>query len=307
MRNRIRRPNLEFLETQEKKHYESLISLFKYSLATFATFVALFSTYAGCSIREMKSNVDSIVVQSNKRIDEIELKSDKKLENIELKADKKLEEVMKRSELFLENSYRQTQFQVSIIQNEAKNNAIAAAKERVEHELERPQIQNFINSELSKGIDEQLDIIVDESVNKFSKKYIELTKNTIELHIAFQLSFNNRTDKIKFIDSISIYGFDKNLRKIALEYKKQIRENYTEIYFEGHGNSNIYAENFRRNNKSYSNYSDKELALKIIELIGTIKLKPAFLFTDYFMVLKQLTEGEIDLFDFEKLKTYQPK
>ena len=88
MRNRIRRPNLEFLETQEKKHYDSLISLFKNSLNLFSILVVVFSALAGYSIKEMKVGVDQKVSEMNKKI-----------ENIELKADKKLEEVMKRSEL----------------------------------------------------------------------------------------------------------------------------------------------------------------------------------------------------------------
>jgi len=208
----------DFIETQEKKHYQSLRDLFKWIVASLTIIFTAGAAIVGANIYQINENVKNELREAKSEV--ATLKSE--------------------SNSFLLSVEKRSNFQVELIEKEAKLNALAAIKLNIEEELQSPVIQQHLYSELRKNINNNLDVLAEESFGKATKDFKKSTRQISELNTAFHYAYWNDISKVKYIDSISYYSRDKDIRDIACDFLNKLSTAYIGWYgFEKNTNYSI--------------------------------------------------------------------
>jgi len=265
-----------FIETQEKRHYESLRNLFQWIIGALTIIFTAGAAIIGANIYQINNRVDNELSEAKKKVEELKLESKQYLIDAKIQSD----------------------LQIELIEKEARLQALEAVKFKVEHELQSPQIQQFIYSELRKNINKNLDDLADKSFEKASTEFRELTRQSSDLNTAFQYTLWNDVSKVRHLDSISYYSKDKHLRLIADDLLNNVRKSYTHWY--GFKKDKRYSLQFRETYKETSNLNDEELLKYLIDKIW--KEDDSEDITKQFYTIMDLYEKPIKLFEFHKLE-----
>jgi len=266
----------DFIETQEKKHYQSLRDLFKWIVASLTIIFTAGAAIVGANIYQINENVKNELREAKSEV--ATLKSE--------------------SNSFLLSVEKRSNFQVELIEKEAKLNALAAIKLNIEEELQSPVIQQHLYSELRKNINNNLDVLAEESFGKATKDFKKSTRQISELNTAFHYAYWNDISKVKYIDSISYYSRDKDIRDIACDFLNKLSTAYIGWY--GFEKNTNYSIQYRELDKIASGLNDIELRDYLLKKI--LSEKDSGLLTKEFQAYLNLIEGDIKLLEFHKLK-----
>lgn len=266
----------DYIETQEKQHYESLRNLFKWIIGALTILFTAGASIIGANLYQINNKVDLELTEAKEKI--AELKSEGKQ--------------------YLIDAERRANLQIELIEKEAKIAALEAVKIKVERELQTPQVQQFIYSELRSNINDNLDLIVDESFNKASKSFDKLTRETSELNTAFHFAYWNDISQVKFLDSVAYNSNDRRLRETATFLFRKVQSSYKHFY--GLNDNKRYSRQIQEKYTQTKDFNDIDLAKFLIDKILVEKESDEL--TPQFQALIELTGFNIEILEFQKLK-----
>ncbi len=186
--------------SQEKLHYDSLISLFKYVIGAFTLLAGVVVFMIGNSLNEIKKNITEEVAQSTK-----------KLENVKSDADKTVAETKADSKEVLQYTRDLTTMQISLLKEDAKNLALSSARNKVEEAFKNNNIQTLIDLTARKEVSDKLKDVVKVETDKTREIFEYLPKIQIAVE---QIGYDSYKD-LCFVDSLSNYAENDMIRNYS--------------------------------------------------------------------------------------------
>ncbi len=265
-----------FIETQEKQHYDSLRNLFKWIIGSLSVIFSVGAAVIGINVYQIKSGISDDLREAKLEI--ATLKSDSKDQLAELRS--------------------RTDLQIDLIKREAQLEALTAVRSKVDYELSSPQVQQFIYSELRQNINNNLDQLVNESFGRASSDFNKMTREVSNLNTMFQYTIWNDVSKVRYLDSVSYLSPDKQIRDVASDLLKNVRDWYSS-WSEFDYNTR-YSIQYRKKFKETAEMTDEELRKHLRKIV--FNESDSELVTLQFQALIDLYEGKLNMFEFQKLK-----
>lgn len=197
--------------SQEKLHYDSLISLHKYIVGVAAALIAVGSWFIGNSISDLKSSLNQEVIDLKASI----LKAED--ETREYKSDLK-----ESAKVMIEQTERQTQLQIALLREEV-DIFKETAKSKISLAFEGENIQNMLKDATKTQVGNVL--------NEMVEKEVLETQNILPtLVLAVDQIREGRREWWDYVDSLSTKSDKKTIRSLASVILEQKRKDYKEYY-----------------------------------------------------------------------------
>ena len=197
--------------SQEKMHYDSLISLFKYVIGATTLLAGVVVFMIGSSLTEIKKTISDDVKESAK-----------KLESVKSDADKTVADTKANAKEVLQYTRDLTTIQINLLKEEAKNLALSSARNKVEEAFKNNNVQTLIDVTARKEINDKLKEVVKEETDKTR----EVFSYQIQLTIAFDQIGKRNRESLNYMDSLSNDAENEVIRKFSKELLIQKGKDY---------------------------------------------------------------------------------
>ena len=167
-------PSSDNISKSEKDHYNTLISLYKYTGGIIVLLVGIAAWIIGGNINEIKKNSSNELDNLKRKLSEIKNDADSAIKQSQLDTDKQVEQIRNNMKLFLDLTKDVTSMQIETIREDAKNLALSSARTRIEEVFSSNNLQNEIERTARNEIGEKLEGIVQSEFQRSSKLFEEL-------------------------------------------------------------------------------------------------------------------------------------
>ena len=173
--------------SNEKLHYESLISLFKYAVTVLISLIGMVGLIIGyltySNGQEMRESMDAERKSFNDNINE--MKTDLKEKEREMQArekvlQEKIEENIKESRELVISTGNQAIYQIGVIKDEATQIAKIEAQNKINKVFDDKNFDEFVSQIAKNRIEPQINSMVDIKIEKFNVDDINLILDLIE-------------------------------------------------------------------------------------------------------------------------------
>ncbi len=211
------------MSAEEKKHYESLITFFKYTISITGAFVTLIVTvglyFTYKDTNQMKNDIRSELKDIKEDINKNLTNSREEIKSLNEFAILSLNETKKMAASSLDN-----------IKQEAKNSAIIVSREKVEEAFRENNIQDLI--------DKTAKNIIEFKINQMVQTQIELSNNKLKEVLNSMPDFMLAVDRFRagdkkgllYIDSIRRTSKDTIKRLFAGKIFEEKMKDYFDTY-----------------------------------------------------------------------------
>jgi hypothetical protein len=215
--------------SQEKMHYDSLISLLKYALGATTLLAGVITFMIGTSLTEIKRNISDDIKESAK-----------KLESVKSDADKAVADTKADAKDVLQYTRDLTNMQIKILKEDASKLAALSAENRIDNFFKNNKIQDLVDTTTRR------------EVGKVAKDEISKTKIVLNdlsnLTIAYQkVSQQGSRWYLDYIDNLSNKAQDNLTREFAKSLLLQSGREYENNVF----HTQYYQENSPENIKAF--------------------------------------------------------
>jgi hypothetical protein len=271
--------------TEEKMHYESLISLFKWLLGLASIVVAVAAFFISSSIKDIKKDIQEDVAK---------LKPD--IEKIGKDADKTLAETKESSKLSLEYTKTLSEMQIKLLALETAGAAKLEVRNKVEEAFKNNSVQFMIDQTARKEVGDNLKRIVKEETDKTREIFNYMSK----IQILYERINTQQQDVAALyeLDSLSNYCDNESIRKLSKELLIQRGKDFDERYKFLSSSTTPVAdseEDFIQRLGLSSTSTTNEIERK---LVYEIKQRPQLnVLTLYYLLLRRKTGKDFKTFD----------
>lgn len=210
--------NIDVKPNTEKDHYNTLISLYKYTGGIVALLVGLGAWIIGGNINEIKESATNEINSYRDDLTNIKTESKAAIDQSQLAADKQIDDIRNNMKLFLDLTKDITSIQIETIREDARNLALSSARSRIEEVFKSTNLQREIDSTARQHFGEKLEDIVKTEMEKSTEIFEDLPIITGLSGRLSTVSFFIEDEDRKPLDQLdSISQFAKNLtiRKVA--------------------------------------------------------------------------------------------
>lgn len=208
----------------DEKHYQTLISIFKWMLAAIGVIVAAALWLINSNLSDLKGELQTELQSLKEEIKEVKSDADKTITETKEESNAQLELLRQNSTHYLDFTKQITEMQISILREDAKNLALSTARAKVEEAFRANNIQYMIEDIARKELGDKLDKIVDEEI----KKTTEVIKYTTFFTQAYDYIRWGDRAYIDIIDSISQNHQNEVIRDMATGLLIQKGRDYDE-------------------------------------------------------------------------------
>ncbi len=286
--------------SNEKQHYETLISIFKYMVGAITILAGVVAWIIGSSLSDVKKDLSGELQQLKVEIGAMRTESQISIKESGVEADKQIEHLRKNTETYLNLTKDITSMQISTLREDAKNLALSSARLRIEEAFKTNDIQLQVETAAKKEIGNRLDEIV--------KREIEKTTSVFD---NFPI-LTNAYDRIRWgdrkaldiLDSLANYSDNPTIRRVAKGYLLQKGIDYEQSGFDFEGHNISQFNPLDQLGIKVSNPISKTDSTRIISDLVKIILKDADLYKVLygFLALKKLTGIDLKTFDFNAVR-----
>lgn len=211
----------------EKRHYETLISLYKYSAGAIVVLVGIGAYIIGSNISDIKADFNDSLKEFKIQINEMKHDSKEAIKSLNEESDKQIENLRKNNELFLSLTKDITEMQIAAIREDAKNLALSSARLKIEEVFKENDIQKLVDSTAKSVIAKKLEIVVKNEIQRttsFLDNYAILTTLYDRIRAGDRASFNK-------LDSIAKFSLDPRISNIAKRFLDEKTIDYEESLY----------------------------------------------------------------------------
>ncbi len=208
--------------SEEKMHYDSLISLFKYVLGLASIIVVIAAFFIKSSIQDIKKDIQEDVAK---------LKPD--IEKIGKDADKTLADTKESSKLSLDYTKTLSEMQVKLLALQTADAAKLEVKNKVEEAFKNNNLQTLIDATARKEVNDKLKEVVKEETDKTRDVFNYLS----QIQIAFEQVGRGSRYHLDFLDSLSNYAENNMIKLFTKDLIIQKGKDYENTYIKNIGNS----------------------------------------------------------------------
>ncbi|MFZ1081625.1 MAG: hypothetical protein WAO19_06845 [Candidatus Kryptoniota bacterium] len=291
-------------ESEEQRHYETLVKVFKYLITTGigigAIFVGVAAYLIGNNLSDVNRKTDQAVQNFNEEIRIVKSESDQAIRDRREEADRQMDNFRKNMETFLNFSRDVTQMEMTTATETAKNLALSSAKERIEEAFKANNVQLLVDSAARKEVQDRLNSIVQETMKKTETTFDQFA--TL-ISLVDRIRAVDRT-AVDALDSLAHSSDDPNVRREAYYLLLQKGKDYDNSV------DSLTAHHILQS------IALKQLGMADTELItgaDTVKVRSAledlilkspdlYKVTNAFMALRKLTGADIETFDITLVK-----
>jgi hypothetical protein len=276
--------------SEEKMHYDSLITLFKYilgwllGLASLVVAVAAF--FISSNIKDIKKDIQEDVAK---------LKPD--IEKIGKEADKTLADTKESSKLSLEYTKTLSEMQIKLLAFETAGAAKLEVKNEVEKAFKNNNVQFMIDQTARKEVGDNLKRIVKEETDKTREIFSYMSK----IQILYERIGMQQQDVVALyeLDSLSNYCDNESIKKLSKELLIQRGKDFDRVFnFLSPSTNTPVAdseEDFIQRLGLSTTSTTNEIARK---LVYEIKQRPQLnMLTRYYLLLRRKTGMDFKTFD----------
>lgn len=204
----------------EDKHYETIITLYKYTGGIIALLIGIAAWIIGGNINETRDSANKELENLKSELKEIKSDSDQAVKDTRSEADKQIEHLRKNTELFLTLTKNITSMQIETIREDAKNLALSSARTRVDEAFKANNVQDEIQKALQNEIGNNLERIVQN----------EMEDMPLITSLGVKMSFWEDRSALDQLDSIANFADNptskimaaKHLSLKGVEFEKEI-------------------------------------------------------------------------------------
>lgn len=262
---------------EQKLHYESLINLAKWIVGVIGLIFTVGGGIVGCNVYQINSNLEAEVKESRERVAKISDEALKIIADLE----------------------RTTDLKISDAEKQIRSEILLTVRANVQEELSTPRLQQLIYSELRTNVKDNLDDLVDESFKDAAKDIDKYITDVGDVNLMYQEFFTfNTVASIRYLDSVRYNSNDRRLRQAAqILIDRAVEEKGK---YMGLKSDERFLNQLITFFPQYKDLSDKQVSLKLKKEIFSVDDIESI--TKYFQVLEDLTDGEIKMYEFSKLK-----
>lgn len=196
------------MSSEEKNHYESLITFLKYSITITGAFLTIIISvgiyFTFNSTKEMKDDIRSELNATKNNISTYLDQSQKEI--------KSLNDYTKTSLIETKSLVDNT---LGYVRQEAKNTAIYTSKEKVEEAFRENNIQDLINRTAEDAIKVKIDLMIKDQIQKSNEKLMEVLNIMPDFMLSVDKFRQGDRKALIYLDSIRKYSKDTLRIQIA--------------------------------------------------------------------------------------------
>ena len=288
-----KRPNLEFdKKTEEQRHYENIISFFKWSLGITGTFFLVILTAAGILFfkdrHDLNDDIKSYLKESKDQIREMTNEARGSLNDTK----NQYEHLTNELQLDAERN-------LSEIRNEAKILAINTSQKKVIETFKENNIQQIIDDAAKRSIDERVNQYIEKKVNDAESEIYTTIETSLRLSGYMDLMFMGNREGLDKLQKIAEKEPNTKSGLLANKIIKIKSEDYRE-YFQS---------NYGENLSKYLDYLEIPLDIRKdkVQLVDTlIKIiekenQGLHEIACATIALEKLGYGHFDVFNFNQI------
>lgn len=276
------------VKTEEQRHYDNLISFFKYLVTTTIAAIAIVVAVVVFFTFQNMSDARQEVTKSF-----LEIKSDVSNAN----------EKLLRT---FENLQLQAKEEVQNFKEETRNYALNETKIRVAEAFEENKIRQLVEITAEKKLREKLESIVEEQMIITKQRIENLMKVVPSLVLAVDKIRNGDRTGLALLDSLRYHDEDPLIRDLANNVFKEKARDYLEYhlpYFKG------------KTIKNYIGEFNLNPNISVNDTMSILKGIVSFIQTDQdlnqvasaIMALNKLSDENFNMFDFESINEWANK
>lgn len=197
----------------DEKHYQTLISIFKWMVGAIAVVVTAALWIVGSSLSSLKNDLKTDLDSVKSEIKEVKTQASDAVVATKQESNAQLELLRRNSTAYLDFTKEITQMQISILREDAKNLALSTARAKVEEAFRANNVQYMIEDIARKELGDKLDKMVEEEINKTTEVF---KYNTFFAKAYEQIRWGDRT-YIEILDSMSRDHHNETIRTMAKE------------------------------------------------------------------------------------------
>lgn len=210
-------------KSEEQRHYESLISFFKWAIGITGGLITVIATtgiiFLNNSVSSLKEDIRNELKDTKTDIQKNVDDSKKELQYVNDNARTTLRE----TKILADNA-------VSSIKEDAKNTAIVYANQKVEEVFRQNNIQDLIDNAAQKEIENKAYQIVEKQVRKSNERFMNVLNTMPALMLSMdKIRFGDRNGLIA-LDSIIKYSKDTAEINLAKELFNGKKRDYMPYY-----------------------------------------------------------------------------
>jgi hypothetical protein len=206
--------------SQEKLHYDSLISLFKYVIGATTLIVGFIVFLIGNSLNEIKKTINEDVKLSSMKLDSI--KTDAKRTMAEAKGE---------ATVMLQYTKDITDLKIALLRDNAIEAAKSSAENRVNDFFRSYNLQSYLDTTTRKVVSIKLNAVVKEETDKTR----DIFKYMSKIQILYDRIGKQDVAALYELDSLSNYCDNEAIQKLSKELLiqrgKEFDENYKFVSF----------------------------------------------------------------------------
>jgi F0F1-type ATP synthase membrane subunit b/b' len=305
-------------ETEEQRHYETLVKVFKYLITMGVTVGAVLVGVAYFFIGNNLNDVNRRTAEGLQKFEEqtqaMKVESDQAIKDRREEADRQMDNFRKNMETFLNLTRDVTQMEMTTASAAAKELAISSAKERIEEAFKANNVQLLVDTAARKVVGDRVDLMVEQELIKHEPtidSIVEqcLVNNEVISVIPHLISLIDRIragdrTAVDTLDSLANFSGEANLRNEAHYLLMQKGKDYdsdVDSLLAHQMRPPISLKQFGVSDTQLVTHAD---TMRVMSAIENVILTSPDLYevSNAFVALRRLTKMDIESFDITAVK-----
>lgn len=286
--------------SNEKQHYITLISIFKYMVGAIIILAGMAVWIIGSSISDIKKVVTGELEKLNSEIVAMREESQRSIKASSEEAEKQIEHLRKNTEAFLNLTKDITAMQISTIREDAKNLALSSARLRIEEAFKANDIQLLVETAAKKEIGNRLDEIVKSEIEKTTSVFenFPLLTSTYD-----RIRWGDRK-ALDILDSMANHADNPTIKRISKGLLLQKGKDYEDSIIEEEGDKITQFDPLVKLGLKVTTLLTKADSTRIWSDLINIILDDTDLYRVLygFLALNKLTDEELKIFDISAVR-----